>query len=33
MNLLTRPGQTISEDDLDLLQAIGAQISEIVASA
>jgi signal transduction histidine kinase len=33
MNLLTNPGQTISEDDLDLLRAIGAQISEIVASA
>jgi signal transduction histidine kinase len=33
MNLLTKPGQPISTDDRELLRAIGAQISEIVANA
>jgi two-component system, NarL family, sensor kinase len=33
MNLLTKPDQPISDDNLELLRAIGAQISEIVASA
>jgi two-component system, NarL family, sensor kinase len=33
MNLLTKPDQPVSDDDLELLRAIGAQISEIVASA
>jgi signal transduction histidine kinase len=33
VNLLCRPGSTISSEDLDLLTAIGAQISEIVANA
>lgn len=33
MNLLTKSGRAISLDDLELLRAIGAQISEIVANA
>lgn len=33
INLLTKPGQSISTDDRELLRAIGAQISEIVANA
>lgn len=33
VNLLCVPGQVLSEEDLDLLTAIGAQISEIVANA
>lgn len=33
VNLLCHLGQTLNEEDLDLLGAIGAQISEIVANA
>ena len=33
MALLAHPGQVISEDDRELLHAIGAQVSEIVANA
>jgi signal transduction histidine kinase len=33
MNLLCRSGRQLSPDDLDLLQAISAQISEVVANA
>jgi signal transduction histidine kinase len=33
MNLLLEPGRLLSPDDEDLLHAIGAQISEIVANA
>ena len=33
MALLVQPGQAISEDDQELLRAIGAQVSEIVANA
>ncbi|MFW6183977.1 MAG: ATP-binding protein [Chloroflexota bacterium] len=33
MNLLCNGGHALSEDDLDLLQAIGTQVSEIVANA
>jgi signal transduction histidine kinase len=33
VNLLCRPGSTIGSEDLDLLTAIGAQISEIVANS
>ena len=33
VNLLCRQGQTLGQEDLDLLNAIGAQISEIVANA
>ena len=33
MNLLRKAGQPISADDFELLRAIGAQISEIVANA
>lgn len=33
MNLLTLPGHNLSSDDQELLRAIGAQISEIVANA
>jgi signal transduction histidine kinase len=33
MNLLTKPGQQVSADDMELLRAIGAQVSESVANA
>lgn len=33
MNLLIEPGRLVSDDDLELLRAIGAQVSEIVANA